>query len=291
MKTQLFTILLVTFCLVIAKSQKYEANTNAKNLVLETGGLFIEGHTGKSIIIEEYKPEKSENKESKFDEFYGQNPTTNITGWAQSDRDYPNRNWNSNEDRKKGMSVINPSGIKDNTGFDLAVNDNGTDIVIKAVSKNCCKNIKVKVPNTMNIKGNVNGAWNQKSIIISNINGEIDLSTQYNKILLDNLTGPILAKSTFGNIEGSLSQPLKEPISILSAHGLIDIELQEAPKINVELNTPWGTTYISDKLNVELTDKSEQQGFKQAKIKGKINGGGPLISLSSNFGNIYLRTK
>lgn len=299
MKTQLFIlfILITGFCNSFA--QKYEANTTAKTLVLESGGLVIEGHTGKSIIIEQYEEdtedaedekEKQDKKDKKGERLSSLSNISVYVKQTTKNHRYPGDDCNGNEDRKKGLTVLNPSGLKDNTGFGLYINDNGTNIEIKPVSRNCCNNIVVKISNTMNITGNINGIVNQNSIKISKISGEIDLSTQYNKLYFDDLSGPIMAKTTYGDVEGSLAQSIKAPISIISAYGLIDLKLQPSPKINVELITPWGNTYVPNDLTIELTEKSDAKSIKLPAIKGKINGGGPLIVLNASYGNIYLRT-
>lgn len=256
-------------------------------MVLESGGLVIEGHTGKSIIIEQYEEDKTDKKGE------GLSSLSTICGnviLTTRNHRCPGDDCNGKDDRKKGLTVLNPNGLKDNTGFGLYINDNGTNIEIKPVSRNCCNNIVIKIPNTMNITGNINGVYKQNTIKISKISGEIDLFTQYNKLYFDDLSGPIMAKTTYGDVKGSLAQSIKAPISIISAYGLIDLKLQPSPKINIELITPWGNTYIPNDLTIDLTEKSDVKGIKQAAIKGKINGGGPLIVLNASYGNIYLRT-
>ena len=145
-------------------------------MVLESGGLVIEGHTGKSIIIEQYEEDKTDKKGE------GLSSLSTISGnviLTTRNHRYPGDDCNGKDDRKKGLTVLNLNGLKDNTGFGLYVNDNGTNIEIKPVSRNCCNNVVIKIPNTMNITGNINGIVNQNPIKISKISGEIDLSTQY----------------------------------------------------------------------------------------------------------------
>ena len=286
MKTQLLILIILISGLCNSFAQKYEANTTAKTLVLESGGLVIEGHTGKSIIIEKFGDETNEESET----INAQSHSEEILRFNTRSYNHIGRNSEDDMDRKKGLTILNPNGLKDNTGLGLYVNDNGTNIEIKPVSRNCCDNIVIKIPNAMNIIGNINGVVNQNPIKISKMSGEIDLSTQYNNLYFDDLTGPIMAKTTHGDIEGSLAQSIKAPISIITAHGIIDIKLQPSPKINVELNTPWGNTFIPEDLKIELTEQSDVKSIKLPAIKGKINGGGPLIVLNANYGNIYLRT-
>jgi hypothetical protein len=251
--------------------------------------LTIEGHNGKSIIIEQvpFNREGMSIDAMVVDTFTKEEAF--LTGLsALSGR--PSGGRKSDNERKKGLTILNPNGLKDNTGFALNINDNGSLLEIKPVSKTCCNNILIKVPNTMSIKGRITGVNNKNSIKVSKIQGEIDISTQYNSIFFEDITGPVMASASYGSIEGSLAQVIKEPITITTASGSIDLKFQPMPKINFKIITPYGNTYVPDDLDIELTPKTEGL-YADSKVEGKINGGGPLIFLKSDYGNVYLRTK
>ena len=162
---------------------------------------------------------------------------------------------------------------------------------------------------------------NQAEIIVKNMQSELNISTSYNKIKLENNTGPMNIKSLYGSIDAVFSGEIKGPVSIVSVYEYVDVSLPAATKANVEIATSYGKLYAADGLKIAVepnaVKKEESRvtglsrnsgerimlgetlnasgetifGYNTETIKGKLNGGGTDVILKSNYKNVYLRVK
>ena len=114
----------------------------------------------------------------------------------------------------------------------------------------------------------------------------------------DGLTKNITLKATSGTI--SAKNLLADSFDVSTSSGTIGFELKDAPVSNSSISTASGTLLLSMPKNSPATIKASTSSgsfvnaFTKEKIgshadyKNSINGGGPLISLSSSSGNITL---
>jgi hypothetical protein len=61
-------------------------------------------------------------------------------------------------------------------------------------------------------------------------------------------------------------------------------------KANLELSTNWGEILVDPAFKIEI-DKTGGLVNYSDKLRGKLNGGGVEIALSSHHNNVYLRKK
>jgi len=123
-------------------------------------------------------------------------------------------------------------------------------------------------------------------VVFRNLQNEIEIATTYNKIELENITGPATVKSIYGNIDAIFSQNVKGPLSIISIYGHVDVTLPKAIKANLKATTSYGEIYMSPDIKVVVEGKNGDND-----LVGKINGGGLDTKISSDYGKIYLRAK
>ena len=124
-------------------------------------------------------------------------------------------------------------------------------------------------------------------VSFKNVEGEIEVSANYNSVELINVSGPITAKSIYGHIEASFDQNVKGPISIVSVYGYADVTLPGTVKANLKLNTSYGELFMSPDFKMEV-DRGEDD---ENRVTGKINGGGMNIGITCNYGKVYVRKK
>jgi hypothetical protein len=103
---------------------------------------------------------------------------------------------------------------------------------------------------------------------------------------LENITGPLTAKSIYGHIEASFGANVKGPISVVSVYGYVDVALPVATKANLRLDTSYGEIFVAPDFNLAVAGRDGED-----RVQGKINGGGTNIDLSCNYGKVYLRKK
>ncbi len=196
-------------------------------------------------------------------------------------------------ERSMGLRVLNSGGLDDNTGLGVSVNKNGSTLSVDQINTNCdCAELKVMVPHGINIlfqHRNHNG----ESILIKNIRSEVEITTNYHDIELDNVTGPMAIKTVYGKIEGnftSLSQ--KGSISIYSVYDLVDITIPKNAKADLTVNTPYGNVYSNADIDITMQRSKSNNSCGSGEggaIEGTLNGGGVDLSIKSSYEDVYLR--
>jgi hypothetical protein len=249
-------ILIVTALLLTGTLQaQYKLAKSSGKLVINLPSVIVEGYSGNEIIF------TSDKKEGQEDE------------------------------RAKGLKPINGSGLMDNTGLGINVADNGNTVEVNpVVNRNGA--ITIKVPKTMSVSYAFDKVINSGNARFKDLEGELEISVQYNTVTLENVTGPLTVKSIYGGVEAKFKNTIKGPLSIVSIYGFVDVTLPGSTKANIGLKTSYGEILAASGLNIEL-DKTGSNNdmihFSNNNVKGKINGGGTEITLRSDYGKIYLR--
>jgi hypothetical protein len=245
----LVVILLVLIAAAGARAQEYKISKSTGRLELHLGRVTVEGHNGNDII-------------------------------------FTSRDGRDEEDpRADGLTPINSLGLKDNTGLGLNVSEKGDVISVYNLKKNNSPDVKILVPKGIIVSfehEGTNGAGDAK---FKNMENEIEVSTQYNSVELENVTGPLTVRTIYGHVEATLGATIKDPISIVSVYGYADVTMPAATKANVRMETSYGEILVDPAFNIDVT------GSDGDRVSGKINGGGVNIEISCNYGKVYLRKK
>lgn len=300
MKKQFIVLFSLLAIAVSASAQKeYKLNKNSGQLNLNIPGAIVEGYSGNEIIFSIPKGEKEEVDE-----------------------------------RAKGLRAISGSGFADNTGLGIDVSEKGAEINVNVVNREIKGILTIKVPQNIKIVFTNKSNVYQNEIILKNLKSEIEVSTSYNKIKLENNSGPMNIKTLYGSVDAIFTEAIKGPVSIVSVYGYVDVSLPANTKANVELGTSYGKLYAAEglKIAIDKSEKAERSGFtsiggsenagqvtsvrtgqsvstlttvngdgavfgystgsrSSENIKGKINGGGADLILTSRYKNVYLREK
>ena len=249
-------ILAMAFGLLIgvANAQEYKLNKSSGTLeIREVNHVTIEGHSGNEIIFTS----------------------------RDEDRD--------DDDRAKGLRAISSMGLEDNTGIGLSVVDKGNVIEVRQLKKMEGPDIKILVPKNV-VVSYYHTSPHGDEIEIKNFEGQVDVSTVHNGVVLTNVTGPLNIKTVHGDIDASLGAALKSPVNIESVHGHVDVALPLTTKANLKLSTNFGEILVDPDFKIEIEKTGEMIKYSD-KVSGKINGGGIEIDLSATHNNVYLRKK
>lgn len=285
MKKQFIVLFsLLTIATSVFAQKEYKVAKTSGTLKLNISGAIIEGYTGNEIIFSSPQVEKE-----------------------------------SVDERAKGLRAINGSGFTDNSGLGFDVSTQGDEVTVNNVTRDRSSILTIKVPQNIKIIFNNSSSVNQSEVILKNLKNEIEVSTSYNKIKLENNTGPMNVKTLYGSIDAIFAGEIKGPVSIVSVYGYVDVSLPATTKANVEISTSYGKLYAAESLKIAIekntAEKSEngsgtylnystgatgQTAFtinnlagvrNSDSIKGKINGGGADLILKSSYKNVYLREK
>jgi hypothetical protein len=252
-----------------------------KKFIMMALGLMIAG----VISAQEYKVPKS----SGTLEIREVN-NVSIEGYAGNEIVFTSRGRDHDDDgRAKGLRAISSMGLEDNSGIGLSVVDKGQVIEVQQLKKTDGPDITIKVPKGVKIAYSHTSPYGDE-IEIKDFEGEIEISTVHNGVVLTNTTGPMQIKTVHGDIEAILGAALKSPVSIISVHGHVDVALPVATKANLRLGTTWGEILVDPDFKIEI-DRTGTFVKYSDKVNGKLNGGGTDIELASTHNNVYLRKK
>ena len=195
--------------------------------------------------------------------------------------------WEGPPERAKGLRPLYNNAM-DNTGLGLEVNETEEGMrVKKAMSEDIVYTIKVPTDTDIHI---YETSWNGNEFQISDTKGEIEVESKNSDVLLQNVSGPVVANTTSGNITVIFSQLSQQgPSHISNVSGFVDVSLPSATKANLKLNSISGDVYTD--MDIDFGDKGELRRLGGREISGELNGGGVELSLKSISDNVYLRKK
>jgi hypothetical protein len=254
MKKILVSLTLALTALTFVHAQEYKlAKSSGRLEIKEVNHVVIEGTTGNEIIFSSRDTDKTD------------------------------------DERAKGLRAVSALGLEDNSGIGLSVVDKGNVIVVQQLKKMDGPNITIKVPKGVTVAYMHNSPHGEE-IEFKNFEGEIEVSTVHNGVVLTNVTGPMTVKTVHGDIDATLNPNMKNPVSIVSVHGHVDVAMAVTTKATLNLGTAYGEIFVDPDFKIEI-ERSEGMIKYSDNVNGKINGGGLDIKLSSTHNNVYLRKK
>lgn len=190
-------------------------------------------------------------------------------------------------ERAKGLRALSSRG-QDNTGVGLEITTSGGTMSIKKTTGQLV-DYRIKVPVKANLKIEEDGWGASKDFVVKGSQGEIEIKTTISDIILEEVSGPVVANTTSGDITVKFAALTQEkPTSIVNTSGFIDITMATNVKADFNLKS------ISGEIFSDLDLEMPANGFKNnysSNVEGKLNGGGVEINLHAISGNIYLRKK
>jgi hypothetical protein len=196
------------------------------------------------------------------------------------------------DDDSRGMKKIGSTG-----GLDVRAEENENTVRINAgMTNRKLLGLTIKVPqNTERIDvGTINGG----DVTVSNVSGKIEISNVNGGITATGISGSVVANTVNGEVIVKFkSVDPKAVMAFSSLNGKIDVTLPADTKANLKLKAERGQMFTDfdiavDKTQPKLETKNEDH-FHQIKIddwiSGTINGGGPEITIQSQFSSIYIR--
>lgn len=253
MKKRNFVLLIALTFSGLLHAQEFKLAKNSGRLELNIGRVTVEGHDGNEIIFssDKHKSEKDE--------------------------------------RADGLRLVNSLGLEDNTGLGIHVADKGNVVEVYQLKQTHSPDIKVLVPKGVIVSFKFESQYGGTARF-QKLTNEIEVSALYNSVELDQVTGPLTIETTYGSVTANFNAPIKDPVSIVSIYGFVDVTIPQATKANLKLSTSYGDIFVAPELNLQVASKDGMRVYSD-KISGSINGGGVNIDLDCNYGKIYLRKK
>ena len=253
MKTKFVLLMFALVFCGFVKAQEFRIARNSGRLELNIGRVTVEGHSGNDIVF------------------------TSASHKAEKD------------ERAKGLRLVNSLGLDDNTGLGIHVADKGNVVEVQQLSQHHSPDIKVLVPSGVIVSFKYESQYGGKARFV-NLTNEIEVSAVYNSIELEQVTGPLTVKTTYGGVTATFQSPVKDPVSIVSIYGFVDVAIPQDTKATLKMSTSYGDIFVAPEFKIDVPTRDGMKVFGN-KITGTLNGGGIHVDLDCNYGKIYLRKK
>ena len=135
------------------------------------------------------------------------------------------------------------------------------------------KNARINVTNT-------NG-----QIVVDALSGNLLAHTTNGAVKGTSLTGGVSAESTNGSVSIDMASLGSERISLETTNGSVTLMLPEHAKATVAASVTNGGISVGSLDNFDVTEKSRRH------LEGKLNGGGTSVELHTTNGGIRLRSR
>jgi hypothetical protein len=237
--------------------------------------LIIIGHASDEVIIETNYSSKNESEKT------GLKPI----------QEPPNKD---KAERAKGLTPLAASA-EDNTDIGLTVEKTpGTFRIMGVSPKAMDKSYTIRMPDKAALMISDINHSPKSEVNISHLKGEINVTALNTNILITDVSGPIVANTTNGNVEIIYNRVAPEkPNAIASVNGYVDTTLPSNVKANFTLNSVNGEAYTDFDLQIDKNNMPNLSvaNLQMTMIQGTVNGGGTSFAISTVNGDIYLRKK
>jgi len=124
------------------------------------------------------------------------------------------------------------------------------------------------------------------SIHVDRAGGEAELSTSGGDIVIDSVRGRLSASTSGGDIRASIEGSLKGSCALSTSGGNVTVSVEKSAAFDLKSRTSGGNV-DADGLTIAI----EKGGLRKSSLSGKVNGGGPELSLGTSGGDIRIRAK
>ncbi len=135
---------------------------------------------------------------------------------------------------------------------------------------------------TANVKLSTSGG----DIHVDRAGGEADLSTSGGSIVVNSVLGRLNAHTSGGNIKAVIEGELKGSCDLSTSGGNVTVTVAKSAAFDLKSRTSGGNV-DADGLTISI----EKGGLGKSSLAGKVNGGGPALSLGTSGGDIRIRAK
>lgn len=204
----------------------------------------------------------------------------------------------SSDDESKRKQSTDTEGLKRISGgtLDLEGSEKANLVIVESSSWNKKTNVEIEVPSGFDLKAS---SYNDGDIYISNIQGEVEITTYNGEISAENISGSVVATTYNGDVKVTFDKVSSVPMSYSTYNGDIDLTFPATVKASLKMKTQRGEILSGFDMAVSKNEpvQKKDSGTGSFKIildewvKADIGGGGPEISMRNYNGDIKIRKK
>jgi hypothetical protein len=201
------------------------------------------------------------------------------------------------ESKEKSKSSSSKDGLQkiSSGSLDLEARESNNQVIVDSDSWNKGLNLTIEVPKNINLNLDT---YNGGDIYVNNITGEVILENYNGEITAKGISGSVSADTYNGKlIVELLAVTADTPMSFNTYNGDVDITFPASFKGDLKMKTNQGEIYSGFEMSMVKSDPVKKNDSKTGTykvylddwVRGKINGGGPEITMKNYNGDIYLR--
>jgi hypothetical protein len=130
--------------------------------------------------------------------------------------------------------------------------------------------------------GSLDGDTSGGAITVKTFKGPVSMHTSGGGITMENISGNLKADTSGGSIHAVLLSPLPGDVDLYTSGGGVTVRAPAAVAFNLDAETSGGG--VSCDLPVTPEGKPGHD-----RIKGPVNGGGPIVKLGTSGGGIHVQ--
>ena len=131
-----------------------------------------------------------------------------------------------------------------------------------------------------NVGGDLEATSNGGSVAAGRTNGKVMARANGGSIAIAEATDAIDAKAAGGSVAAYISKQPRSDSRLIAEAGNVELRLPESIAINIDASCSAG------RLSSEFSLYGHQD---DERLKGAINGGGPLVMVRASAGNVHIR--
>lgn len=156
--------------------------------------------------------------------------------------------------RAEGLVGLSSNGLGRNVGeVGIFIQEEGDVTKVRLSKMGKSDTVFVKVPEHLHVV--IQEAvllYSSYNISVKGMAGELEVASTSGNINLQNITGPVTARTAVGNIEAVFNTPVKGPVSLIATTGFIDVALPKSTKAMLDLNSMMGELFVAPELNIDV---------------------------------------
>lgn len=160
-------------------------------------------------------------------------------------------------EKAAGLKALKRTGL-DNTGLALNITEYDHVVIVSGGSSDQDLSYKIKLPEEANLVITNHWYFQGKNLEVHKMKGEIEISSQFAKVALLEVTGPVVANVSNGELKVTFSELNQEsPISLISSQSDIDLTLPANSKATFKLAAGNGEIYTDLDLEKIVEENKE----------------------------------
>jgi len=303
-------------------TQSYRVEPGGKlSVVADRGSIEVKSADGEQVAIEVLRKVKGESRARAEDVLKNHEVKFSQDGDTVQVRAEMNSGWASNW-RDKGRNLQVRYLISVPKKFNVDLKTSGGSIQVADLTGNARSQTSGGSLNFGQIEGPIFGRTSGGGIHVAGCKGEVDVKTSGGGIHLGEVDGDTTAQTSGGSLTvkhvngktvvktsgGSIDvSEVKGSLEAITSGGSITANITDQPSGDCRLQTSGGSIKVSlsDKVAVDVDAKTSGGGVKTELpvaavvqgehkpnvLQGKINGGGPTLSLHTSGGGIFLQRR